>query len=63
MSIERNNMLARTNKMIFTTFLALIAGLFIFSASTGCDDAGDDDDSAAADDDDSAAVDDDDSAE
>ncbi len=47
-------MLARTNRMIFTTFLALIAGIFIFSASTGCDDPGDDDDSAVGDDDDSA---------
>jgi len=55
-------MLEQTNKMIFTTFLALIAGIFIFSASTGCDDVTDDDDSAD-DDDDSAVSDDDDSAE
>jgi F0F1-type ATP synthase assembly protein I len=48
--------------MIFTTFLALIAGIFIFSASAGCDDPADDDDSSAADDDDSSG-DDDDSAE
>ncbi len=54
-------MLARTNRMIFTTFLALIAGIFIFSASVGCDDPADDDDSAA--DDDDSAGDDDDSAE
>jgi len=62
-------MLEQTNKMIFTTFLALIAGIFIFSASTGCDDVTDDDDSAdddddsGLDDDDSAVSDDDDSAE
>ena len=47
-------MLARTNRMIFTTFLALVAGLFIFSASAGCDDVADDDDDSAVDDDDSA---------
>ena len=48
-------MLARTNQMIFTTFLALITGIFIFSMSTGCGDTANDDDSAvAADDDDSA---------